>query len=503
MTDLLPELKNDGFSGSLVEPWGQFEDIVENAGNDWMIGIPPVNKKETYDIDSQRIRIQTIASRLWLLGYLPKKIHSRRIAQKLGEIQQAVIRFQGEANLKQDSWVGDKTWYALDELVGFESKLTEEQWFSGGMINLKTEAAVHRAIQLRLWCLGLYRNKPSANFKLLETEALSKFENIVKMFRIKTGHFVAGFNDETIKILFNQDILTDSLITENYSQKTTFSYRITSRNKEGNDALAKKFIVNCAKIELWLLGYDVDIDGRDDFEISDESKLYQAISRYYQHFENHKKPEADTLAKTISPALFRGMVAANKINNDNNTDDASAWIAREITTEREMENARSYLKEKGMRLWDGLKRIWRWFKKIGEKAITFLKENIYMGFFRFTTKAFKIIKSGLSEVVKSLKIYWNGELVVSQIIFRFSKDMDTTVYLPAGLHNEAAATAIGRLKKQSKAFVVACEITSLIFRIFRVTWTCAVGLIRLLYALLKGYRELKNLYIDFKSLAVT
>ncbi|NCB09898.1 MAG: hypothetical protein EOM73_17295, partial [Bacteroidia bacterium] len=279
MTDLLPELKNDGFSGSLVEPWGQFEDIVENAGNDWMIGNPPANKKETYDIDSQQIRIQTIASRLWLLGYLPKKIHSRRIVQKLSEIQQAVVRFQGEANLKKDSWVGDKTWYALDELVGFESKLSEEQWFSGGMINPKTEAAVHRAIQLRLWCLGLYRNKPSVNFKPLEIDALTNFENIVKMFRIKSGHFIAGFNDETIKILFNQDVLTGSLITENSSQKTTFSYRITARNKEGNDALAKRFIVNCAKIELWLLGYDIDIDGRDDFEISDESKLYQAISR--------------------------------------------------------------------------------------------------------------------------------------------------------------------------------------------------------------------------------
>lgn len=503
MTDSLPELKNDGFSGSLVEPWGQFEDIVENAGNDWMIGNPPANKKETYDIDSQRIRIQTIASRLWLLGYLPKKIHSRRIAQKLDEIQHAVLRFQEEANLKQDSWVGDKTWYALDELVGFESKLTDEQWFSGETINPKTEAAVHRAIQLRLWCLGLYRNKPSVNFKLLETEALASFENIVKMFRIKPSHFVAGFNSETLNILFDQDVLTGSLIIENSDQKISFSYRVPARNKAENVTLARKFIVNCAKIELWLLGYDVDIDGRDDFEISDESKLYQAISSYYQHFENRKKPEAETLARTISPALFRGIVSANNISADDDADDASAWIAREITTEREMENARTYLKEKGMRLWDGLKRIWRWFKKIGEKAITFLKENIYMGFFRFTTKAFKIVKSGLTEVVQSMKIYWNGELVVSQITFRFSKDMDTTVYLPAGLQNDAAAIAIGRLKKQSKAFVVACEITSLIFRIFSTLWTGAVGMFRLFYALLKGYRDLKNLYLNFKALAVT
>jgi hypothetical protein len=114
----------------------------------------------------------------------------------------------------------------------------------------------------------LYRNKPSVNFKLLETEALASFENIVKMFRIKPSHFVTGFNSETLNILFDQDVLTGSLIIENSDQKISFSYRVPSRNKAENVTLARKFIVNCAKIELWLLGYDIDIDGRDDFEIS-------------------------------------------------------------------------------------------------------------------------------------------------------------------------------------------------------------------------------------------
>ena len=65
-------------SGSYINQLGQFENILDKANKKEKINNTPDNTTETYDIDSQRIRLQTIASRLWLLGYLPRKIAHKK-----------------------------------------------------------------------------------------------------------------------------------------------------------------------------------------------------------------------------------------------------------------------------------------------------------------------------------------------------------------------------------------------------------------------------------------
>jgi hypothetical protein len=497
----LPEFTQTELPDSYIDPLGQFEDILENAKSNGIINNPPVDEEETYNINSQRIRIQTIASRLWLLGYLPKKIPTHRIDKKLDEIKDAVVRFQGDANLIQDYWVGDKTWYALDELVSYESEFTYEKWFIDGNIKPKVINAIHRATQLRLWSLGIYPNKPTVNFKPLEKESLINFKSILKIFMVKPENFVVDFNYDTLKILFNQDCLTSSLIERKSSNKNNFLLNLTGGNKQDKQTLAQNFIISCAKIELWLLGYDVEIDGKNDFEISKESKLYIAISNYYQNFENYKKADADASAERITPEFFRGIVAANEISVSSDSEDISDEIAKTIKSEDEINKAWHFIEQKGMRLWDGLKRMWKWVKKIGRKVISFITENVYIAFFRYTSKAFKIVERGMSEVVKSLQIYLKGELFESNIYFHFSKDMDTTIYFPKGLSNDDGMAAIKKQNKQSKAFRVACNIIALIVKVFKGIATGIAGLFRLLYALLTGYKELKRLYLDFIALA--
>ncbi len=500
MKTSLPDYSLPDLSGSYINQLGQFENILEEANNIGIVNNTPGDANETYNVEDQRIRLQTITSRLWLLGYLPRKISHRNIKNKIDDIKHAVVQFQKDANLIQDEWVGDKTWYALDELVSFESDITYNKWFVNGRIRSKVKNSFHRAIQLRLWSLGLYGSKPKKNSKLLNKKDIRNFGKILKIFLIKNNKFEDDFNYETLQILFDQDLLTKAIAERSSKNRKTFLLKLPIKEKESQRRLAQRFIVNCAKIELWLLGYKVKIDGKFNFEISEESDMYVAISLYYKHFQDLSESQANKFAKRITPDLFVGIEAANNINYEDG-DDASKEIIMSLKTNNDVNNAWTYIKDKGMRLWDGVKRLWRWFKKIGSKIVSFFKENIFKAFFRYTSKASKIIKKGVAEVVRSIKVYITGDLIVNNIRYQFSKDMDTIVLLPKDANISETELGINKLLKQSKAFNVGCRIIAWIFRIFKYLVVGFVGWAKLLIALLKGYKDLKRLYFDFKQLA--
>ena len=101
MIDTLPKYTLPKFSESPIDQIGQFEDILTEAGKNGVINVPPSSADETYNIESQRVRLQTIAERLYLLGYLRNKIKPNKIDKKLEDIKEAVIIFQKDANLKK------------------------------------------------------------------------------------------------------------------------------------------------------------------------------------------------------------------------------------------------------------------------------------------------------------------------------------------------------------------------------------------------------------------
>ena len=503
MIDTLPKYTLPKFSESPIDQIGQFEDILTEAGKNGVINVPPSSADETYNIESQRVRLQTIAERLYLLGYLRNKIKPNKIDKKLEDIKEAVIIFQKDANLKSDSWVGNKTWYALEELVSFESEFTYEQWFINDAVKPEVENAMHRAIQLRLWCLGLYSKQPRRKFDLLKKTSLIKFGKILHIFLMKRTQFSPDFNVATIKILFNQDILTNAIVKRSSANKDSFMLKLSDQNKEGDENLANRYIVNCAKVELWLLGFKVKLDGKDDFVVSKSSDLYKAILDYYQQFQSFTRAKAESLAGIITPELFVGIGKANEIGDTFDLDDASEEIANNIDSPDEINKAWAYIKNKGMRLWDGLKRVWRWIKMIGKKVSSFIKNNVFKGFFRFTSKAFKIIKQGMGAVIESIQIYIKGHMDTSKIQFYFSKDMDTATYIPTNISSEEAEIGLQKILKQSKAFHLGCRMISFLLGLFIKIAMTFIGWTRLLFSLLKGYKELRLLYLDFKVLAIT
>ena len=503
-----PAYKLPKVSGSEIEQLGKFENILQGVEDNGFVNKVPADKTEAFNMQHQKIRIQTIASRLFLLGYLRRKFNPKRIHKKIDKIKEATLAFQKDANLTEDSWVGDETWYALGELVSFESKFTDEKWFVDGSIRPEVTVAMHRAIQLRLWSLGLVTKKPKPRFKLLTRRSLYKFTRILHMFYIRKRSFVGDFNTETLQLLFDQEELIHAIRKRCFVTKATPKLYIAADKEEEDTTLYKIFMVNCAKIELWLLGFKVRIDGRQNYDYAYGSDIWNALAKFHREFEGRKTHIAEKLAKEVSPKLFISLGNALKSEEFYKEDDASEEIAQELfvknnaaETESNIEKAWDFVKEKGMRLWDGLKRVWRWIKKIGKKVIAFVQNNLFKGFYRFVSKAFKIVTRGIGAIVKSIGVYIRGGMIAKDIFFKFSKDMDSYVYIDKNISLEDSKAGSLTLLKQTTAFRLGCKMVGYLFYFFKNLSLGLFGWARILFSLLKGYKQLRILYQEFRLVA--
>ncbi len=347
-----------------------------------------------------------------------------------------------------------------------------------------------------MWSLGLCEKKPGTDFNILLPSCLSSFEAMAKILMLVPRDYEAGFDKQTIRLLYDQERFVRFLAQRASDDKNSF--RLNTEKEKNKEKLAERFIVNCAKIELWLLGYNVKINGKNDFEKSEINNLYSAIKNYFVNFQGKNSAEAEELSQKITPLFFDGILADSEEKEKQGLPDASLLIAREINSEEEINNAWEFIKSKGLRLWDGLKRIWGWIKRIGSRVFSFIRENLFIGFFRFASKSWKIATRGISNIVDSVKVYINGVLHTPNDIFLFSKDMDTVAVVDKNL---ASGAGIIRLNNQSAAFSLACRIVALIFDSFKYLSAGFAGWARLLFTLVKEYSNLKNLYTDFVKVA--
>jgi len=515
MSNELPVYEFPEIEGTPSQQLGMFESIFETAKMNGVVSATPQSDEETYKVQSQQVRIQTVASRLWLLGYISEKIHPDTIGKNKEVIRNAVIQFQGDANLKQDHWVGNKTWYALDELVSYESHFSIANWFIGDEIIGNAFKAINRAAQLRLWSLGLIDERPSKEFIPIQLKDLSDFKKVLHLFSIDHDSNKIGLNRYSLELLFDQDVFSIAIGKSKYPNRDAFLYNVKAvvnstpeiDNIPKLKELGRKFIVNCTRIELWLLGFDVTIGAEVSNRLMRKmttrkrGNLRRELTRYYQLFGEKEIEMASSLSKRISPKFFIDIADANQIDTDKDMDDASEKISENVQSTKEVSEAWNYIKTKGMRLFDGLKRVWRWIKKIGKKVTGFIKNNIFKAFFRYVSKAYKIVARGIKSIVEAFKIYFKGGLVSENLFFEFSKDMDTTVFLESNATPENIQLGIDKLKKQSKTFNLGCRIVGWLFKIFKELIKGYIGWAKLLFALIKSYKEIRILYQDFKAVA--
>ena len=215
------------------------EDLSQSEVNGLFVPLPLEEPRKSKDVS----RIKTIRNRLANLGYLPKD-SGRPFLDK--SLEQAIRWFQQEADLTVDGWVGEQTWTALQELVSFENPSNLQRWFRGG----KIKAALKRAIGLRLFVLGLMEYAP-ASHPVDPTSGMAAFGRVWQILNLGPVTSRASISLEWVARLFDQDGLVDRLA--NAKVPTTLQERQSIHG----------FVLNVAKIELWLAGYKVRPGGYD------------------------------------------------------------------------------------------------------------------------------------------------------------------------------------------------------------------------------------------------
>ncbi|HOI47694.1 MAG TPA: peptidoglycan-binding domain-containing protein [Prolixibacteraceae bacterium] len=491
------------------EQAGFVDSVLAGVEENGLVNIVPAGEEQAFDLRSQKIRMQTIATRLWLLGYLPQKLSGRQIEKdfrRKGKVQQAIRKFQTEAGLTVDGWVGDETWYALDALVSFESDTQVNRWFAGDT----PLPVLQRAAQLRLFSLGLYDEKPDVGFREFPASGFNRFTEVVRLLRLSSQVIGPGFFPNTLGLLFNQDQLVEALAKQNSSAAGSFTVHFFG-DRDEQERLVNRFVVNMAKIELWLLGFDVQIDGRDDYSVAGmESRtevgpLDAALNQYYRDFEEGRLIRAAGQSNRITPAFFISLqkTAGTVTETSDDPEDLSREVAALLDRPGKIEQAWNYIRKRGVRLWDGLRRLWRWVKRLGEKVLGFLEENVFRAFFRYVSKSFKIVRKAVECVAESVKGYLRGFVEAGDprlTLVHTAADFDYTILLNPAAAPPDLQFCAAAVKRQSEVFQLASRIVGFLIRLLKRILIGPAGWAQLLAELARSLGELKPLYFQLKEL---
>ncbi len=510
-----------------VERWNQAYELLIGAERSALLDMParPLFSDLNPGQDSQHledlpdaadmnsVRLPVIARQLHLLGYLEDSMDGRsaRRVAKSDRFRSAVGQFQAEAGLTVDHWVGRQTWEALSTLISFETKTQVNRW---RRLDESYYPAFRRAVQLRLYCYGLANKIPQQNFSAIPRANLDKAEAVLRLlnaFPIDQ----APTKQQIYTLLLDPDQLL-SLVADS---------PLTTQGTRHEQPLLRRFLVNVAKIELWLLGLPSKIDSRDDYPVEGfkratarirsggrfgrtkvlrNAHLREALQEYWQRLQGYSRQDSSKRAQVLSGELFQSLrdprVQPGVSGEPSTDDDYSAELIRTFESRgelaRDVEESWRQGRSLGMRLWDGLKRLWRWVKR-GIKTIIEIGKNLYRTFFRFALKAYKIARTAFSALGQSLEQYLAGRLNMptgNTVVVGLSKDLDYLVVLPPDADSELLTAAANQVDRFSAAFYFASRLIGVFVDGLTKVVTGLAGWLRLLMSLVQSYRSLVPAY---------
>lgn len=530
------------------EAYGKFDTVLSEASRRAVLSDLPASLEESGAAPGKpealvdyQIRAQVIGERLWLLGYLA--LDNKQQARDLYRRDQAafldaVARFQGEAGLTRDGWVGKKTWTLLSNLVNFEplpreagitaeQTLEDEPWnkpLGAGLNN----RAVMRAAALRLHVLGLAGQPPGRGtpYRRPDQRAVTDFHRLLWSLGLVDRLFGDRLTKKSLPLLMDHDAIVGAVAASDRNGDDRFQFsRPSGWAEEAFTDMAQLFLTRLVQIELWLLGSDIDLQQMrryacagirkrpvlDPFEEPDAEEadfydpggeLEKRLREYYREFCGFGKTKARRLAVEIRPSLFQSLMnprnervaaGARPLKEADAYESVLGNIESTAKAEELLETGRSL----GLRIWDGLKRIWRWFKRRIVKVIEF-GQNLARAFYRYANKGFSIVRRAVRAVVNSVTRYVGGQFDFSGVSIRLGRDFDTRLLAPAAHPPEQIAQAGDRLRLFATRFVFAGRILGLAFRAFALSsmqrWA------RLAMALARELKQLIPLYRDLVAL---
>ncbi|MBU4262947.1 MAG: peptidoglycan-binding protein [Proteobacteria bacterium] len=430
--------------------------------------LPEETPRESHDAS----RIRTIRSRLACLGYLS---HDSRLPIIDPFLIHAIKKFQHDAGLTEDGWVGRQTWHALQELVSFESPCHVNHWFTGNCAG----PALARSIALRLHVLGLTDTLTFDDAANL-TAGLQQFQSVAAFLHLAEKDIRPEVCPATIDLLFDQDLLVEALATV-----------MTSLPKDVGHPLFS-FAASVAKVELWLAGYDVTPNGfqgkeffqpapgkrrgkqrlriplgRQSLLLSDDSRLFAALTSYWQ--DHGKEEESPGLAQRFAdefPAFFRMIASAILSQKSLPEAEKSALLYQMVAKQPEqLEAIWQTALSLGGQMWDGMgSRVFGWLHNLqrqpGGKTVG-IGRNISRLVYHQAMTAYDIARQALQAFPTQIDNIFQRELQGSDprhIMMRHDRDLDFQVFINTDGDQEKITQFIDTVAQTSRSFNATCRI---------------------------------------------
>ena len=541
-----PETFQSAEAEADLSDYADLAEVLEAAEREGVVDVPAEDKAAALRGEANLVRERTIAERLWLLGYLkdPDDLaSSRRDADRMRFLR-AVADFQRGAGLVVDEWTGEMTWQALQELVTFESPTNIARYTRQG----RPLPALARATRLRLWSLGVLSRKPGAreSSDTVPEESLQKFRVLCGRFKLFDSLEGAPDTLTIIRYLFDQDALLRAVADMGRlrpvggRERWVFAYlKHPSETRRKTDPQVESFLACLAKIELWLLGFNVDISHSRNYPVykflgrtaNRNRKMTAALAQFWDRVGpgateaeqglggaelRRKRKDRKRLREFITPELFKALanpelsttLADPDLAETNGKtraavrEDYSREVTEKLSSQEEIEKTWSKGKRLGMKLWDGVRRVWRWIRR-GLAKILEVGRNLVRAFFRYSLKAFEIAKRTITVMAKSIAQYARGEIKTgSRVQLLLAHDGDVRASLPIGAQAQELGGAAQRLRYFGASFELSCRILATIMRIARTAVIGALGWARLLWLLVRSYRDIRPLYKELQAVPV-
>ena len=454
--------------------------------------------------DLNPVRFHTIAKQLWLLGYITEKPRSNVSPQhqQSDEFRTQLSRFQKDAGLVQDGWIGEKTWKTLQELISFETPIDPKTWL---LPNGNYRTAFNRALQLRMWVYGFIENKPTFNFAGLQQQTLIDTSRILNIAHNNEQQPEADWRC----ILLDADKMLAGAI------KAIGSAELVS---ESDKVKIRRLLIATARVELWLLGLDVWVNNADNYSVenygvkrirnrrgsrrvftnANDRELKKGLEQFWSTLMGRSEDQAKDQSKQLSLSFFTALQQPQSASTQTDSfdePDFSRQAAEKLNNTVDIENGYSRYRSLGMKLWDGVKRIWRWFVK-GIKKIIELADNLIRGFFRLATKSYIILRTALISLTSATAQYVKGSIAkTGKHTVLIDKDFDYTAILHDKENPYIATRAI---KHFSAQFSFSCKVVGLIVSFLTKASQGIIGWARFLHVLVKHYRDIAFAYAELK-----
>lgn len=388
--------------------------------------------------------------RLYHLGYIRNLTETPRLST---EDRLAIERFQAEAGITVDGWVGKESWQVLDDLFSFEADSRIAHWTS----DKRFLPLLKRAVQLRLFVFSLMKTSP-AEKQIDPLTGLRVFVELAGAIGLGGVPLEAGYSFETLHLLFDQDRITQHLAG------------MTGRINWDRHSRLKAFVVCNAKVELWLLGYSVLPDGKGTYRKPRRRRRsgkglprpnrYHGFYKVLRAFCSDVNPDrqhkltADRF-ETEFPLFFGEFAQAHGVSEPEPQPNN-----QELMIQALLRHPQEALQEWGKlrffagRLWDGVTRAWGWIKRLMKRVlgpVTSLIRNALRVLWSLAIHSVGILKAAMHSFPAAVAFFLKSDLKASEnsaVIFSHDPDFDWRVFVAINPDQDSVRPVLEDLRAQ-------------------------------------------------------